>query len=101
MKILCCGTGIGVCTPRLTRHWPKLAKAIVDTWLASEFDPKGAAAANVDAINRLDASQDKKFPRKRDNQLLLTNDGNCPSLALVSVYSDDRLRITAREMLTA
>jgi RpiB/LacA/LacB family sugar-phosphate isomerase len=34
---------------------PELAKAIVDTWLASEFDPKGASAANVDAINRLDA----------------------------------------------
>ena len=33
---------------------PELAKAIVDTWLASEFDPKGASAANVDAINRLD-----------------------------------------------
>jgi len=34
---------------------PELAKTIVDTWLASEFDPKGASAANVDAINRLDA----------------------------------------------
>jgi len=33
---------------------PELAKAVVDTWLASEFDPKGASAANVDAINRLD-----------------------------------------------
>jgi ribose 5-phosphate isomerase B len=33
---------------------PELAKAIVDTWLASEFDPKGASAANVEAINRLD-----------------------------------------------
>jgi D-erythrulose 4-phosphate isomerase len=33
---------------------PELAKAIVDTWLASEFDPKGSSAANVDAINRLD-----------------------------------------------
>ena len=33
---------------------PELAKAIVDAWLASEFDPKGASAANVDAINRLD-----------------------------------------------
>ena len=33
---------------------PELAKAIVDTWLASEFDPKGASAANVEAVNRLD-----------------------------------------------
>ncbi len=33
---------------------PELAKAIVDTWLASEFDSKGASAANVDAINKLD-----------------------------------------------
>ncbi len=33
---------------------PELAKAIVDTWLASAFDPMGASAANVDAINRLD-----------------------------------------------
>lgn len=35
---------------------PELAKAIVDTWLASEFDPKGASAANVEAINKLDGS---------------------------------------------
>jgi D-erythrulose 4-phosphate isomerase len=34
---------------------PELAKAIVDMWLASEFDPNGASAANVDAINKLDA----------------------------------------------
>jgi RpiB/LacA/LacB family sugar-phosphate isomerase len=33
---------------------PELAKAIVDTWLVSEFDPKGSSAANVEAINRLD-----------------------------------------------
>ncbi len=33
---------------------PELAKAIVDTFLASDFDPKGASAANVDAVNRLD-----------------------------------------------
>jgi D-erythrulose 4-phosphate isomerase len=33
---------------------PELAKAIVDMWLASEFDPKGASAANVEAINKLD-----------------------------------------------
>ena len=35
---------------------PELAKAIVDTWLASEFDSKGASAGNVEAINRLDGS---------------------------------------------
>jgi ribose 5-phosphate isomerase B len=34
---------------------PELAKAIVDTWLASEFDPKGSSAANVEAIDKLDA----------------------------------------------
>ena len=33
---------------------PELAKSIVDTWLASEFDPKGASASNVEAINKLD-----------------------------------------------
>ena len=36
---------------------PELAKAIVDTWLASEFDPKGPSAGNVEAINRLDAGR--------------------------------------------
>ncbi len=35
---------------------PELAKAIVDTWLASAFDPKGASATNVEAINKLDGS---------------------------------------------
>ena len=35
---------------------PELAKAIVDTWLASAFDPKGASAGNVEAINKLDGS---------------------------------------------
>jgi D-erythrulose 4-phosphate isomerase len=30
------------------------AKAIVDAWLASEFDPQGPSAANVDAIDSLD-----------------------------------------------
>jgi ribose 5-phosphate isomerase B len=35
---------------------PELAKAIVDTWLSSEFDPKGASASNVEAINKLDGS---------------------------------------------
>ncbi|MDX3925042.1 MAG: RpiB/LacA/LacB family sugar-phosphate isomerase [Shinella sp.] len=33
---------------------PELAKAIVDKWLESEFDPNGPSAANVDAINKLD-----------------------------------------------
>ncbi|MDQ6434688.1 RpiB/LacA/LacB family sugar-phosphate isomerase [Mesorhizobium sp. LHD-90] len=36
---------------------PELAKAIVDTWLASEFDPKGPSAGNVEAIDRLDAKK--------------------------------------------
>lgn len=36
---------------------PELAKAVVDTWLASEFDPKGPSASNVEAINRLDADR--------------------------------------------
>ena len=36
---------------------PELAKAIVDTWLASEFDPKGASAGNVQAIDRLDEAK--------------------------------------------
>ena len=36
---------------------PELAKAIVDTWLASEFDPKGASATNVEALNRLDSNR--------------------------------------------
>ena len=34
---------------------PELAKAIVDSWLASEFDPHGSSASNVEAINKLDA----------------------------------------------
>jgi ribose 5-phosphate isomerase B len=36
---------------------PELAKAIVDTWLASEFDPKGPSAKNVEAIDKLDAGR--------------------------------------------
>ena len=36
---------------------PELAKAIVDTWLASEFDEKGPSAGNVQAIDRLDAAK--------------------------------------------
>jgi len=35
---------------------PELAKAITDTWIASEFDPKGSSAANVEAINKLDGT---------------------------------------------
>ena len=33
---------------------PELAKAIVDSWLASDFDPDGPSASNVEAINKLD-----------------------------------------------
>ncbi len=33
---------------------PELAKAVVDTWLASGFDTKGSSAGNVDAIDKLD-----------------------------------------------
>ena len=33
----------------------ELAKAIVDTWLAAEFDPAGSSVGNVCAIERLDA----------------------------------------------
>jgi D-erythrulose 4-phosphate isomerase len=33
---------------------PELAKAVVDAWLAAKFDPDGASAANVAAIDRLD-----------------------------------------------
>ncbi|MEP7456081.1 RpiB/LacA/LacB family sugar-phosphate isomerase [Phyllobacterium sp. SB3] len=36
---------------------PELAKAIVDKWLESEFDPNGASAGNVEAIDRLDAGK--------------------------------------------
>lgn len=32
----------------------ELAKDIADKWLSSSFDPKGASAANVDALNKLD-----------------------------------------------
>ncbi len=38
---------------------PELAKSIVDTWLASEFDAAGASAANVRAIDALDAKYAK------------------------------------------
>lgn len=36
---------------------PELAKTIADAWLASEFDPKGPSAGNVEAIDRLDAAR--------------------------------------------
>ena len=39
---------------------PELAKAIVDKWLESDFDPAGPSAANVAAIDRLDASKDTR-----------------------------------------
>jgi ribose 5-phosphate isomerase B len=32
---------------------PELAKAIVDTWLASAFDPTGPSARNVEAVDKL------------------------------------------------
>ncbi|HUR42537.1 MAG TPA: RpiB/LacA/LacB family sugar-phosphate isomerase [Aestuariivirga sp.] len=38
---------------------PELAKAIVDTFLASHFDPAGASSANVAAIDRLDGKYHK------------------------------------------
>jgi ribose 5-phosphate isomerase B len=36
---------------------PELAKAIVDKWLESAFDPQGPSAGNVEAINRLDTAK--------------------------------------------
>jgi ribose 5-phosphate isomerase B len=36
---------------------PELAKTIADAWLAAEFDPEGPSAANVAAIDRLDAGR--------------------------------------------
>jgi RpiB/LacA/LacB family sugar-phosphate isomerase len=36
---------------------PELAKSIVDAYLASEFDPQGSSAANVEAVDRLDAGK--------------------------------------------
>jgi ribose 5-phosphate isomerase B len=36
---------------------PELAKSIVDTWLASQFDPNGPSASNVQAIDKLDAKK--------------------------------------------
>lgn len=34
---------------------PELAKSIVNTWLACDFDPAGASASNVAAVDELDA----------------------------------------------
>jgi D-erythrulose 4-phosphate isomerase len=36
---------------------PELAKAIVDAFLGSSFDPKGSSADNVKAIDRLDGAK--------------------------------------------
>jgi RpiB/LacA/LacB family sugar-phosphate isomerase len=38
---------------------PELAKAIVDMFLKSEFDPKGSSASNVAALNSLDEKYSK------------------------------------------
>jgi D-erythrulose 4-phosphate isomerase len=38
---------------------PELAKAIVDSYLASHFDPNGPSAGNVDAIGKIDAKYAK------------------------------------------
>jgi ribose 5-phosphate isomerase B len=40
---------------------PELAKSIVDTWLASEFDPESPSAPNVAAINALDLKYSKSI----------------------------------------
>ena len=40
---------------------PELAKAIVDAYLASEFDPHGASASNVEAIGKIDAKYGKSL----------------------------------------
>jgi D-erythrulose 4-phosphate isomerase len=38
---------------------PELAKSIVDAYLASEFDPNGPSASNVDAISKLEVKYGK------------------------------------------
>ena len=38
---------------------PELAKAIVDVYLSSFFDPKGASASNVEAIGQVEAKYGK------------------------------------------
>jgi ribose 5-phosphate isomerase B len=40
---------------------PELAKAIVDTWLASSFDHEGPSAGNVAAIDRLGKKYEKSI----------------------------------------
>ena len=39
---------------------PELAKAIVDVWLAAQFDPNGPSASNVEAIGRIDRKYGKR-----------------------------------------
>ena len=39
---------------------PELAKTIVNAWLASDFDPAGPSAGNVEAVNALDAKYSAK-----------------------------------------
>src|ERR1700749_2048697 len=39
---------------------PELAKAIVDVWLAAQFDPNGPSAGNVDAIGKIDEKYGKR-----------------------------------------
>jgi ribose 5-phosphate isomerase B len=39
---------------------PELAKTVVNAWLASEFDPAGASAGNVSAIDELDKKYRKQ-----------------------------------------
>ena len=41
---------------------PELAKAIVDAWLASEFEPEGPSAGNVRAIDSLS----NKYAKRSD-----------------------------------
>jgi ribose 5-phosphate isomerase B len=38
---------------------PELAKTIVNAWLESDFDPQGASAGNVAAIDELDKKYNK------------------------------------------
>jgi len=42
---------------------PELAKTVVNAWLASEFDPSGASASNVAALNELDKKYRKDTSR--------------------------------------
>ena len=41
---------------------PELAKAVVDTWLASEFDAQGSSAGNVAAVDKLDEKYSTTLP---------------------------------------